>query len=314
MSSPVRVLALVGSTASGKSACAHEFAKARGDVEILCVDSMTVYRGMDIGTAKPTAAEREEVRYHLLDLVAPSATFTVSQFQAAARQALEEIAARGNVALMVGGTGLYGRAVIDNFTMPGEYPELRLELEVRAERETAQLYRELEALDPVAASRIEPQNDRRIVRALEVIHGSGQLFSSFGPGLQRYFDSDIHQVGIAPELADIDVAIDLRYRQWIAEGLIDEVRRLRAIPGGLSRTAAQAVGYKELFSYLDGESDLESVIAAATLATRQLVRRQRAWFRRDPRIEWFASPRDAKARLAELAGGESSRVGDFEPR
>lgn len=314
MSEPVRVLALVGSTASGKSACAHEFAKARGDVEILSVDSMTVYRGMDIGTAKPTAAERDEVRYHLLDLVEPSATFTVSEFQAAARRALDEIASRGNIALMVGGTGLYGRAVIDNFTMPGEYPEIRRELEARAEGQTPQLYRELEALDPVAASRIEPQNARRIVRALEVIHGSGQLFSSFGPGLQRYFDSDIAQVGLAPELTEVDAAIERRYRQWIADGLVDEVRRLRASPGGLSRTAAQAVGYKELFNYLDGESDLESAIAAATLATRQLVRRQRAWFRRDPRIQWFTAPREADARLAELVGGERSRVGDFEPR
>jgi len=314
VSEPVRVLALVGSTASGKSACAHEFAKARGDVEILSVDSMTVYRGMDIGTAKPTTAERDEVRYHLLDLVEPSATFTVSEFQAAARRALDEIASRGNTALMVGGTGLYGRAVIDNFTMPSEYPEIRRELEARAEAQTPELYRELEAFDPVAASRIEPQNARRIVRALEVIHGSGQLFSSFGPGLQRYFDSDIAQVGLAPELTDVDAAIERRYRQWIADGLVDEVRRLRASPGGLSRTAAQAVGYKELFSYLDGESDLESAIAAATLATRQLVRRQRAWFRRDPRIQWFTAPHEAEARLVELVGGERSRVGDFEPR
>lgn len=275
---------------------------------------MTVYRGMDIGTAKPTVQQRTEVRYHLLDLVEPSSTFTVSEFQQAARVALAEIANRGNIALLVGGTGLYGRAVIDNFTMPGEYPEIRADLERRGETDTPQLYAELQDRDPVAASRIEPQNTRRIVRALEVIEGSGQLFSSFGPGLQRYFDSEVPQVGILPDVAELDVAIERRYRSWIEEGLVEEVRRLRETPGGLSRTAAQAVGYKELFGYLDGETDLESSIAAATLATRQLVRRQRAWFRRDPRIEWFVRPEEAEGRIDALLGGVSPAVGDFPPR
>ena len=302
MNSTPRVLALVGSTASGKSATAHQFARDRGDVEILSVDSMTVYRGMDIGTAKPTLQEQQEVRYHLLDLVDASEPFTVADFQRAAREALADIASRGKVALLVGGTGLYSRAVIYNFTIPGEYPELRESLTARAETELSMMFSELREIDPTAAEKIEPTNARRIVRALEVIHGSGQQFSSFGPGLRAYFDSEVPQVGIQPPLEEIDAAIDRRYRAWIEAGLLDELKTLRANPKGLSRTAAQAVGYKELMPFLEGESDLESCISAATLATRQLVRRQRAWFRRDPRIVWFETPAEATQCLSTLVG------------
>ena len=302
MTTPPRVIALVGSTASGKSSVAHSFALQRGDVEILSVDSMTVYRGMDIGTAKPTKAEQREVRYHLLDLVDTSESYSVAEFQRTAREALTDIASRQKIALLVGGTGLYGRAIIDNFTMPGEYPELRASLTARAETELPTMFQELVKLDPSAAEKIEPTNARRVVRALEVILGSGELFSSFGPGLQSYFDADIPQVGIQPSLEAVDAAIDQRYRSWIEAGLVDEVRALRDSPHGLSRTAAQAVGYKELIPFLEGESDLESCVQAATLATRQLVRRQRAWFRRDPRIEWFEKAEEATNRLSTLVG------------
>ena len=302
MTTSARVIALVGSTASGKSSVAHSFALQRGDVEILSVDSMTVYRGMDIGTAKPTKAEQLEVRYHLLDLVDASESYSVAEFQRMAREVLTDIANRSKIALLVGGTGLYGRAIIDNFTMPGEYPELRTSLTSRAETELATMFQELAELDPSAAEKIEPTNARRVVRALEVIHGSGELFSSFGPGLQSYFDTDIPQVGIQPSLETVDIAIDQRYRMWIEQGLVEELRALRSNPRGLSRTAAQAVGYKELTPFLDGERDLESCVLAATLATRQLVRRQRAWFRRDPRIEWFEHPDAVESRLSALVG------------
>ena len=302
MTTTARVIALVGSTASGKSSVAHSFALQRGDVEILSVDSMTVYRGMDIGTAKPTTAEQREVRYHLLDLVDASESYSVAEFQRTAREVLTDIANRNKIALLVGGTGLYGRAIIDNFTMPGEYPDLRASLTDRAETELATMFQELAELDPSAAEKIEPTNARRIVRALEVIHGSGELFSSFGPGLQSYFEAEIPQVGIKPSLETVDSAIDRRYRSWIEHGLIDEVRALRDNPRGLSRTAAQAVGYKELTPFLDGESDLELCVLAATLATRQLVRRQRAWFRRDPRIEWFGNAEKVTNRLSTLVG------------
>jgi tRNA dimethylallyltransferase len=263
---------------------------------------MTVYRGMDIGTAKPTTKEQREVRYHLLDLVDASETYSVAEFQRTAREALADIASRGKIALLVGGTGLYGRAIIDNFTMPGEFPELRASLTSRAETELDVMFCELTELDPSAAEKIEPTNARRVVRALEVIHGSGELFSSFGPGLQSYFEAEIPQVGLQPPLEVVDAAIDQRYRSWIEQGLVDEVRTLRDNPHGLSRTAAQAVGYKELAPFLDGESDLESCILAATLATRQLVRRQRAWFRRDPRIEWFEKSDDVLSRLLTVVG------------
>ena len=302
MSATPRVLALVGSTASGKSSAAHSFALQRGDVEILSVDSMTVYRGMDIGTAKPTKSEQGEVRYHLLDLVDASESYSVAEFQRTARESLADIASRNKIALLVGGTGLYGRAIIDNFTMPGEYPPLRASLTTRAETELDAMFQELTELDPSAAAKIEPTNARRVVRALEVIHGSGELFSGFGPGLQSYFDSPIPQVGMQPPLETVDASIDQRYRSWIEQGLVDEVRALRDSPHGLSRTAAQAVGYKELVPFLAGESDLESCVLAATLATRQLVRRQRAWFRRDPRIEWFEKTDEVLSRLSTLVG------------
>lgn len=302
MTTTARVIALVGSTASGKSSVAHSLALQRGDVEILSVDSMTVYRGMDIGTAKPTKVEQREVRYHLLDLVDASDSYSVAEFQRTAREALADIASRNKIALLVGGTGLYGRAIIDNFTMPGEYPELRASLTARAETELAAMFQELTELDPTAAEKIEPTNARRIVRALEVIHGSGELFSSFGPGLKSYFDAAIPQVGFQPSLEMVDAVIDQRYRLWIEQGLVEELRALRSNPRGLSRTAAQAVGYKELTSFLEGESDLESCVQAATLATRQLVRRQRAWFRRDPRIEWFENAEEVTNRLSTLVG------------
>ena len=302
MTTTARVIALVGSTASGKSSVAHSFALERGDVEILSVDSMTVYRGMDIGTAKPTKAEQREVRYHLLDLVDASESYSVAEFQRTARESLADIASRNKIALLVGGTGLYGRAIIDNFTMPGEYPQLRASLTTRAETELDAMFQELTELDPSAVEKIEPTNARRVVRALEVIHGSGELFSSFGPGLQSYFETEIPQIGLQPPLEVVDAAIDQRYRSWIKQGLVDELRTLRDNPNGLSRTAAQAVGYKELVPFLLGESDLEPCVLAATLATRQLVRRQRAWFRRDPRIEWFEKTDEVLSRLSTLVG------------
>jgi tRNA dimethylallyltransferase len=292
-------LALVGSTAAGKSAVAHAFARDRGDVEIIAVDSMTVYRGMDVGTAKPTPAERAEVPYHLLDLVAPSATFTVAAFQRAAREAARDIAARGHHVLYVGGTGLYGRAVLDDLEIPGQYPAVRAELETTvAEGHLDELYQELATADPVAAARMEPSNARRVVRALEVVRGSGRLFSSFGHGLDTFAPTDTVQVGLEPALADVDAAIATRLATWVAAGLLDEVRRLAQ--EGLSATAAQAVGYKELLAHLQGEGTLENALALVAQHTRQLVRRQRSWFRRDPRITWYDTPAGARAALDAL--------------
>ena len=172
-------MAIVGSTASGKSAVAFDVARTLGDVELVSIDSMQVYRGMDIGTAKPTLAERAEIPHHLLDLVEPTDEFTVADFRDAYAGALDEIGQRGHRALLVGGTGLYHRVVIDDFDLPGQWPEIRRKLEDDAD--TAALFERLRSLDPAAMSKMEPTNRRRIIRALEVTLGSGRAFSSFGP-------------------------------------------------------------------------------------------------------------------------------------
>jgi tRNA dimethylallyltransferase len=297
-----RGVALVGPTASGKSQLAHQFAAALSDVEIACVDAMTVYRGMDIGTAKPTAKERADVTYHLLDLVDPSEEFTVAQFQRSAHQVAEEAATRGVTVLYVGGTGLYGRAVVDDLAIPGQFPEVRAAIEQRADADLAGVYAELVTLDPVAAVRTTAKNRRRIVCALEVTIGAGRPFSSFGPGLSTYGPAAVAQVGLRVSLTELDSRIEARLAQWMQDGLLSEVQDLAARPVGLSRTARQAVGYRELLAHVAGECALDDAVAAAVTATKRLARRQIKWFNRDPRIEWLTDPADAAARLAQLVG------------
>lgn len=273
---------------------------------------MTVYREMDIATAKPTASERAEVPYFLLDLVAPSELFTVADFQRAARDAARAEWDRGRRVMYVGGTGLYGRAVIDDLDIPGEYPEVRRVLEVRATTELATLYEELHHLDPVAARRMEPTNERRIVRALEVTIGSGRAFSSFGEGLTSYPPRRIVQIGLRRAPETLDQRISARFHQWMDEGLLDEVRRLAAHPGGVSRTARQAVGYKELLAHVEAGEPLDRCVEAAITHSRQLARRQRRWFERDPRIEWFEDDASARARIEEILDGPDGLVRDYE--
>lgn len=300
-------VALVGATASGKSALAHQLARGLGDVDIVSVDAMCVYRGMDLGTAKPTALERAEVPYHLLDLVEPSEEFTVAQFQVEARGATDTIVAHGRRALFVGGTGLYGRAVLDDLEIPGRYPEVRATLDERAARDLEALYLELETLDPLAATRLERTNERRVVRALEVTLGSGRPFSSYGEGLMTYGPVRVVQVGLDVELDLLDERIDARFRRWMEEGLLDEVRALLERPGGLGRTARQAVGYRELLAHLEESVPLEECVRDAITQSRRLARRQRSWFRRDPRVEWFSDPDAAAGRLREvLSAGDGS--------
>jgi len=304
-------VALVGATASGKSAVAHELALAsRGDIQILAVDAMTVYRGMDIGTAKPSVAERSEVDYHLLDLIDPNEEFTVAQYQLAAREAAAGVWELGGAVLYVGGTGLYGRAVLDNFEIPGQYPDVKAELELRASSELGLLFEELRTLDPVAASRMESTNERRIVRALEVTLGAGRPFSSFGAGLRAYGPVRVVQVGLRVDLALLDERITTRFNDWMANGLLDEVAALLDSPGGLSRTARQAVGYRELLRHLEGGDSLDVCVQDALTASRRLARRQRSWFQRDPRIEWFDDPALAAARLRDVLNSPDGFVRD----
>jgi tRNA dimethylallyltransferase len=290
----------VGSTASGKSELTHSLALERGDVEIVSVDAMSVYRGMDLATAKPTLAARREVSYHLIDLVEPSDEFTVAEFQRAARDAKSTIESAGHRVVYVGGTGLYGRAVLDDLDIPGLYPEVRVTLDARAEGELDALYEDLCRLDPLAASRIERTNARRVVRALEVTLGSGRPFSSYGDGLMTYGRVRVVQVGLDVELDVLDERIERRFRAWMDEGLLEEVARLRERPGGLSRTARQAVGYRQLLRHLEEGAALEACVTDAITQSRRLARRQRSWFRRDPRVEWTSDPDVAKSRMSEV--------------
>jgi len=284
-------LVLIGTTASGKSALALEVARRRPGVELVSMDSMAVYRGMDIGTATPTAAERAEVPHHLLDLVDPSEEFSVADFQAAADRALADIEKRHGRAVLVGGTGLHVRSVVDDLEIPGQFPDIRDAIDTDADTEA--LYRRLVDADPTAAGRMEPTNRRRILRALEVTVGSGRPFSSFGPGLEAYPQSPFTQIGLRLARDVVDRRIAERYQRQLDAGFLDEVAAVLAAPGGLSRSAGQALGYRELAAHLVGECGLDEAVDAAVAATRQFARRQERWFRRDPRIQWLDVADDA---------------------
>ncbi|MDQ2827113.1 MAG: tRNA (adenosine(37)-N6)-dimethylallyltransferase MiaA [Actinomycetota bacterium] len=295
----MRHLVLVGPTASGKSALAMGVARSLGDVELVSADSMQVYRGMDVGTAKPSPDERREVSHHLLDVADPDEDYSVARFQVDVAEVIAGIEARGHRALVVGGTGLYVQAVIDGLSLPGRWPEVRAQLESEPPED---LYRRLADADPVAASRVEPGNVRRLVRALEVTIGSGRPFSSFGPGLDTYPPTRFRLSGVWLPRPAVVARIEARYAAQLAEGFLDEVRRLLALPAGLSRTARQALGYRELLDHLAGACSLDGAVTAAMGRTRQFARRQRSWFRRDPRITWFGAAENPVDLLPALLG------------
>jgi len=302
-----RHLAIVGPTAAGKTALAVAVARALPGVELVSVDAMAVYRGLDIGTAKPDRAERLGVTWHLLDLVGPAEEFSVARFQAAGREAIAGIEARGHRAVLVGGTGLYHRALVDDLELPGRYPEVAAELERAADAQgLGALRARLEALDPIAAARVEPGNRRRIVRALEVTIGSGRPFSASGPGLERYPASAFAQVGLAVERGALDARIAARLDEQMRAGLLGEVARLAHAPGGLGRTARQALVYRELLEHLEGQRTLEDALAEALRRTRAFARRQQRWFGRDPRIVWLDVQRtDLSAAVVQLAARDT---------
>lgn len=296
----VKRLAIIGPTASGKSSVALELCRRVGGAEIVSIDAMQVYRGMDIGTATPSATERAEIRHHLIDLVEPTSEFTLAQFQAAYIESLADIDRRAHHAVLVGGTGLYLRAVTDGLTLPGQWPEIRARLETEAEQLGPEvLHARLVERDPLAASRMERTNVRRIVRALEVVEGSGRPFSAFGPGFDTYVESDVIQVGIRWPREVLARRIESRVHAMIEAGWVEEVRRLVATAGSvpLSRTAAQALGYKELIEHVQGRISLSAAVDTIVLRTRQFAVRQERWFRRDPRIEWFDVESDPVAEL-----------------
>jgi tRNA dimethylallyltransferase len=276
-------LFLVGPTAVGKSAVALELA-ARLDAEIVSADSMQVYRGMDIGTAKPTAAERRRVPHHLLDVADPRETFDVKQFVMLAQAAIADIQARHKTPLVVGGTGMYVRALRQGlFEGPGRDPALRARLEVLP---AAELFAELQRLDPATAARIDRHNPRRLVRALEVFHATGRSIAE----LQREWTTAPVGtiIGLARDRDDLNARIERRIAEQIRAGWVDEVRCL--VAGGV--TAFTATGYRELAAHLRGELSLPAAVALIGTRTRQLAKRQMTWFRREPGIRWFAVPRD----------------------
>ncbi len=251
---------------------------------------------MDIGTAKPSPAEQREVAYHLLDIVDPSEEFSLKAFQQAAFDALAQIAARNNRPLLVGGTGLYLRAIVDSLDIPGRYPAIRQTLDENPDLDA--MYRSLCERDPIAAHRIEPGNRRRIVRALEVCIGSGRPFSSFGDGFERYDDTGWDVIALHVETDILNARIARRYADQLANGFLDEVSSLRQRNSPLSRTASQALGYRHLGAHVDGNVSRDDAIEAAIAATRRFARRQRSWFRRDPRLEWMDVTEDVnRARI-----------------
>jgi tRNA dimethylallyltransferase len=279
------VVAVVGPTATGKSALGPALAAELGG-EVINADSMQLYRGMDIGTAKLAPAEQRGIPHHLLDVWEVTETASVAAYQRLARAAIDGVLARGRVPLLVGGSGLYVRAVLDDLDFPGTDPGLRgrLEAELAAAGGPA-LHARLSSLDPAAARAILPSNGRRIVRALEVFEMTGRPFvatlPAYAPGYAAV------QLGLDRPAADLDARVQRRVDQMWERGLVDEVRRLAAAGLRDGRTASRALGYRQLLRALDGLSTLDQARADTVRATRRFVRRQRSWFRRDPRVRWL---------------------------
>lgn len=286
-----KVAAIVGPTAAGKTAVSLDVAEAL-EAEIVSIDSMQIYRGMDVGTDKASVAMRERVPHHLIDLKDPSEDVTVAEYQSLARAAIEDITSRGRLALLVGGSGLYLRAVVDDLEFPPRSEEVRAALEDEAEKLGPEaLYERLLDIDPAAASKIEQGNVRRTIRALEVIELTGRPFSA-NDSFDRYESIyELAVAGLRRPRAQLYERIDRRVSEMLDAGLADEALRLE---GGISRTARQALGYRQILDAPDAPPEqFQDQIAQAT---RRFARRQESWFRADPRVEWF------EAAAPDLAG------------
>ncbi len=299
-----RVVALVGPTAVGKTAVAVGIAEALG-AEVVSCDSMQIYRGMDVGTAKPGPELLARVPHHLVDLVDPAHEVTVAEFQTLARAAIAEIAQRGHLPLLVGGSGLYFRAVVDDLTFPPTQPEVRRRLEAEAGRVgPAALHARLVALDPEAAERMEPGNARRLVRALEVIAITGRRFSDGYAWNRPGGPFHLRAAGLMRKRADLYERIEGRVDAMLEAGLVEEARALEA--RGLARTARHALGYRQI---LEAPSDtpLSLIRADIIRATKRFARRQESWFRADERVRWFDAEGEGDDLLAWLRSGAEAR-------
>jgi tRNA dimethylallyltransferase len=295
------LLALLGPTASGKTEAAMAVAERLG-AEIVSVDSMLVYRGMDVGTAKPAPEELARIPHHLVDVADPSEPFSVATYQALAREAIEGIRARGRRVLLAGGTVLYERAVVDDLSFPVTDPEVRSALEAEAEREGAvAMYERLAASDPVAASKIEPGNVRRTIRALEVARITGRPFSSFAEAWERYDADRVRAAGIEMPRAALAERIEVRVNEMLERGFLEEVRSLVGRGFGGWLTSSQAIGYAEFARHLAGAWTFDEAVAGTVRRTKALARRQLSFLRRDPRIRWFpAGPAGAVALVEDI--------------
>jgi tRNA dimethylallyltransferase len=283
--SNIPIVAVVGATASGKSDLALDLAEHLGG-EIVNTDAMQVYRGMDIGTAKLPVAERRGIPHHLLDLLDVTEPAAVAEFQAWARGVIADCRSRAVVPVLVGGSALYTRAILDIFEFPGTDPELRARYAARLDAEGPEvLYAELAELDPVAAAGIMASNGRRIVRALEVIALTGQTFTSTLPEA-TYRDPDTVQIGVDIDRETLDARIAQRVDAMWAAGLVEEVRRLDELGLRSGLTASRAIGYRQALAFLDGDLTEEQAREQTISGTRRFARRQDSWFRKDPRIAW----------------------------
>jgi tRNA dimethylallyltransferase len=298
------VLAVVGPTATGKSELGVALAERLGG-DVVNADSMQLYRGMDIGTAKLSPGERRGVPHHLLDIWPVTEPASVAEYQRLARAAVDGVLARGRTPVLVGGSGLYVRAVLDELDFPGTDPALRARLQAElAAAGAPALHARLSTLDPAAAARILPSNGRRIVRALEVVELTGRPFAGRLPAYQAVYDAV--QLGVDRPTAELDARIAARVDRMWRRGLPDEVRRL--IDAGLAAgpTASRALGYRQLLRALAGSSTVDKARAETVLATRRFVRRQRSWFRRDPRVRWLDA---GSAGSTELVGAALAAAG-----
>jgi tRNA dimethylallyltransferase len=282
---------LVGPTAVGKSrlavALAQHYRTAGRPAEVVNADSMLVYQGMDIGTAKPTLTDRAAVVHHLIDIFDVRRSATVAEFQAMARRVIADCEARGVVPIVVGGSALYIRAIVDDFQFPGTDPEVRARWESELEVLGPEgLHRQLAERDPAAASLMQPGNSRRVVRALEVIELTGRPYAAQLPD-HRYVLPDVVQIGLDIDRPTLDARIEQRVEAMWRAGLVEEVRMLaaRGLRGGL--TASRALGYRQVLKFLGGDITEEQAFEQTVTATRKFARRQDAWFRKDPRISWL---------------------------
>ena len=295
------MVAVVGATAAGKTGLSLDLAEALGG-EVVNTDAMQLYRGMDVGTAKLPPDERRGIPHHLLDTLEVTEPATVAEFQGQARAVIAELRGRGATPVLVGGSALYTRAVLDEFEFPGTDPEVRTRLEAElAEVGSAALHARLAEVDPESAARILVENGRRVVRALEVLEITGRPFSATLPRLE-YVDPRTVQVGVDIDRPTLDARIAQRVEEMFAAGFVAEVERLLERGLAQGRTAGRAIGYPEVAAHLAGELSLDEARERTVVATRRFARRQDAWFRKDPRIRWvrFDDPDRVARALSEV--------------